>query len=76
MRARGYARSLQDRRDDRKPRAPHPKTRVRDRRLGRPRRTAPAPKPHDSRKLHTIVAGLAARDDEPEEVTENPISPP
>jgi hypothetical protein len=74
MRARGYARSLQDRRDERKSRAPDPKTRVRDRRLGRPRRTAPAPKPLDSRKLYTIVAGLAARDDEPEEVSEKPMS--
>jgi hypothetical protein len=56
--------------------ATHPKSRVRDRRLGRPRRTAPAPNPPDSRKLHTIVTGLAARDHEPEEVTENPMSPP
>jgi hypothetical protein len=48
------------------------KTPVRDRRLGRPRRTAPTRQPPDSRKLHTIVMGLAAREDEPEEVTENP----
>jgi hypothetical protein len=57
-------------------RAPHPKTRLRDRRLGRPRPTAPARKDPDSRKLHTIVMGLAAREDEPEEVSENPISSP
>jgi hypothetical protein len=52
-------------------RAPHPKTRPRNRRLGWPRRTAPMRESQDSRKLHTIVAGLAARDDEPEEVTKN-----
>ncbi len=61
-----------DRPDDAKPLAPHPKPRVR---AAAACSSHDKPRPRESgptlRKLHPIVARLAAREDEAEEMTEN-----